>query len=72
MLAEAYNGVSTQCAASVALQHADAKTTALMQLADLLDEGLGREHLLWCRIPPRRSAKPTAEEPSPSPTWIKK
>ena len=42
MLAQAYTGVSTQCAASVALQNADAKTTALMQLADLSDEGLGK------------------------------
>ena len=42
MLAEAYTGVSTQCAASVALSHADATTSALMQLADLSDEGLGK------------------------------
>ena len=42
MLAQAYTGVSTQCAASVSLSHADAKTLALLQLADLSDEGLGK------------------------------
>ena len=42
MLAQAYTGVSTQCAASVSLSHADAKTSALLQLADLSDEGLGK------------------------------
>ena len=42
MLAQAYTGVSTQCAAPVSLSHADAKTTALLQLADLSDEGLGK------------------------------
>ena len=42
MLSQAYTGVSTQCAASVSLSHADAKTSALLQLADLSDEGLGK------------------------------
>eukprot|EP00439_Symbiodinium_sp_Y106_P065646 s125_g10.t1 len=42
MMAQAYAGVSTQCAASVALQNADAKTSALMRLAELSDEGLSK------------------------------
>ena len=42
MLAHAYTGVATQTAADVALQNAEAKTSALRQLAELSDEGLGK------------------------------
>ena len=42
MLAYAYTGVATQTAAAVALQNAEAKTSALRQLSELSDEGLGK------------------------------
>ena len=42
MLAHAYTGVATQTAAAVALQNAEAKTSALRQLSELSDEGLSK------------------------------
>eukprot|EP00439_Symbiodinium_sp_Y106_P006110 s11369_g1.t1 len=42
MLAYAYTGVATQTAAAVALQNAEAKTSALRQLSELSDEGLSK------------------------------
>ena len=67
ILAQAYTGVSTQCAASVSLSHADAKTSALLQLADLSDEGLGKLKPTARLSPKRKQALIVVSDSSTAP-----
>ncbi|CAE7337449.1 kptA, partial [Symbiodinium sp. CCMP2456] len=42
MLEQAYKCVTTQCAAGISLTHAEATTSALRELANLSDDGMGK------------------------------